>query len=163
MQIGIEHVRHQANRIGALQRRIDGIRERAAGMTEKVIRTGTVGAAALAGGVIQGRAGEGGAHFLHIPADLGLGIGLNLLGYFHAAGKQSHHLVNLGDGFLASFTSSLGFSWGDSWRRTGSLFGHKGASALPAPGAGVASAGELSPAEMANIVARVRAASGMPG
>ncbi len=160
-QIGMEHVRHLAAQRGALQRRIDSIRDRMAGTTKKIVRTATVGTAALIGGVIQGRAGEGGAHLFHIPVDLGLGVGLNLLSYFNAAGKVSHHLGDAGDGFLASFASSLGFGWGNTWRERGTLFGHSASAALPRPGASTAAAGELSPAEVANIVARVRASAGM--
>ncbi len=162
MNVGIEHIRHVVRGRNALQRRLDSIQERLAGTTEKVIRTATVGGAAAIGGVIQGKAGPAGAHIFHIPVDLGLGVGLNLLGYFKAAGKQSHHLNNAGDGFLASFLSSLGFGWGNTWRERGTFFGAKGMSALPAPGAPVASKGEVSAAQMADIVARVRAASGMP-
>lgn len=160
--IGMEHLRHVVNGRNALQRRLDGIKDRLAGTTEKLIRTGTVSAAAAVSGVIQGRGGPDGAHIFHIPIDLGLGVGLNLLGYFRAAGKQSHHLINAGDGFLAGFFSNLGFSWGNNWRVSGSLFGGKGQSTLPAPGAPVASKGEVSAAQMADIVARVRASSGLP-
>lgn len=155
-QIGMEHLRHVVNGRNALQRRLDGIKDRLAGTTEKLIRTGTVVAAAAASGVIQGKAGPEGAHIFHVPVDLGAGIVLNLLGYFRAAGKQSHHLINAGDGFLAGFSSNLGFSWGNKWRTSGSLFGSPGQSALPSPGAPVASKGEVSAAQMADIVARVR-------
>lgn len=162
--IGIEHVRHLAKRGHALQGRLDAIRDRLAGVTGKVTRTITVTAAATIGGIIQGKAGPDGAHILHIPVDLGAGLALNVAGYMGAAGKHSDHLNNFGDGLLACWASAHGFGWGNTWRTTGRLFGAKsGAPVLPPPGGGAArAAGEISPSQMADIVARVRAAAGAP-
>ena len=160
--IGREHVEFLAKRGQALSRRIEGLKERLTGATRKAVRTIEVAAAAGAGGLIQGKAGPEGSHVMHVPTDLGLGLGLNLLGYFNAAGDQySEHLNNLGDGFLASFTSSVGFGWGDSWRKTGKfqLSSKPSAGDLPAGAAPVSASGEISSHQMADIVARVRAAA----
>lgn len=160
--IGREHVEFLAKRGQALHRRLEGLKERLTGATRKAVRTLEVAAAAGAGGLIQGKAGEEGSHIFHVPTDLGLGLGLNLLGYFNAAGDHSEHLNNLGDGFLASFTSSVGFGWGNTWRTTGKfqLTSKPAPAGLPAgAGSPVASAGEISSHQMADIVARVRAAA----
>ena len=149
-----------AHRAHSLHRRLEKMREKLSGTTAKAVRTLEVSAAALAGGVIQGKAGPEGAHLFHVPVDLGLGLALNVLGYFDAAGDEySDHLNNLGDGFLASYLSNVGFGWGNTWRTTGKLFGPKAAPMLaPAGPAPAAVQGEISPQAMAEIVERVRRA-----
>lgn len=154
------HVHHLAHRAHSLHRRLEALREKLSGTTARAVRTLEVSAAALAGGVIQGKAGPEGAHLFHVPIDLGLGLALNVLGYFDAAGDEySEHLNNLGDGFLASYLSNVGFGWGNSWRTTGKLFGAKAApAALPGPAAPPVVQGNISPEAMAEIIARVNAA-----
>ncbi len=159
MQLGREHIQHLVRKGNALRARLDAVKERLEGATTKLVRSVEVGAAAVAGGIIQGKAGPKGATVMKIPVDLGAGLALNVAGYFNAAGKHSDHLNNLGDGFLASYLSSLGFGMGNHWRTTGKLFG--GDSAQPQlPGAppATAAAGEIGPAQMADIISRVRAA-----
>jgi hypothetical protein len=160
--IGREHIQHLARKGHALQRRLDSIRDRLEGATTKLVRTVTVAAAAGVGGVIQGKAGPDGATIMHVPVDLGFAF--NVAGYFNAAGKHSDHLNNIGDGLLACYVSSVGFGMGNTWRTTGKMFGSKGGGGALPPGGGspAVSKGELSPAQMADIVARVRAAS-VPG
>ena len=157
-----EHIAHLYNRGQQASRRLDALRDRLTGVTRKAVGTLETAAAAGVGGLIQGRAGAEGSHILHVPTDLGLGLVLNVLGYFNAAGDYSEHLNNVGDGFLASFTSSVGFGWGAAWRETGKFsFGKPGAGgggALP-PGPATKSSGEIPAAQMADIVARVRAAA----
>lgn len=159
--ISREHVHHLARRGEHLYKRLEKLREKLSGTTARAVRTLEVSAAAVVGGVIQGKAGPEGAHIMHVPTDLGLGLALNVLGYFDAAGDEySEHLNNLGDGFLASYLSNIGFGWGNTWRTTGklNLFGPKGAAAgLPAAPP-VMAQGEISPNQMAEIVERVRAA-----
>jgi hypothetical protein len=150
-----------AHRAHSLSRRLEKMREKLSGTTAKAVRTLEVSAAALAGGVLQGKAGPEGAHIFHVPVDLGLGLALNVLGYFDAAGDEySDHLNNLGDGFLASYLSNVGFGWGNTWRTTGKLFGPKAAAPMLAPAAPapVVAQGTLSPEAMAEIVERVRRA-----
>lgn len=160
MQIERQHLEYAMKRGTAFQRRLEGFRERIAAKTKSVVRSLEVAAAANLGGIIQGHAGEEGSHIFHVPTDLGLGLALNVLGYFGAAGDYSEHLNNLGDGFLSSFTSSVGFGWGNTWRTTGKFQFSKpgGGGALP-PGAPTTASGEISSAQMADIVSRVRAAA----
>lgn len=157
--IGVEHIKHLVDGKTRMQNYVDKFKKRIAGVTQKSTRTLEVAAAAGIGGLIQGRAGEEGSHILHIPTDLAAGLGLNILGYFNAAGKHSDHLNNLGDGFLASFVSGMTFEWGDAWRRTGkfqfSLHGKHPHELAP----GTAVKGEIPAAQMADIVARVHAAA----
>jgi len=154
------HVHHLAHRAHSLHRRLEALRDKLSGTTARAVRTLEVSAAALAGGVIQGKAGPEGAHLFHVPVDLGLGLALNVLGYFDAAGEEySEHLNNLGDGFLASYLSNVGFGWGNTWRTTGKLFGPKAAPMpLPPPGAPPMVQGEVSEDRIREIMERVRAA-----
>lgn len=161
MNIGREHIEHLHKRGQALGRRLDALRGRLTGVTKKAVATVETAVGAGVGGIIQGRAGEEGSHILGVPTDLGVGLALNLLGYFDAAGDYSDHLNNLGNGFLSSFTSSIGFGWGNSWRQTGK-FSFSGKPSLPGAGPAVASKGEISSAQMADIIARVRASAGHP-
>ncbi len=161
--IGPEHIHYLAKIKNRVEARLNKVQERTQTITKSVVRTLEVAAAAGIGGVIQGHAGEEGSHVFHIPTDLGLGILLNGLGLFNAAGSYSEHLNNMGDGFLASFTSSIGFGWGDAWQKTGKFsfhsLPHGGGPELPAGGAPTHASGELGAAQMADIVARVRAAA----
>lgn len=145
----------------SLYKRLENLREKLSGTTAKAVRTLEVSAAAIAGGVIQGKAGPDGATIAHVPVDLGLGLALNVLGYFDAAGEEySGHLNNFGDGFLASYLSNMGFHYGNKWREEGKLplpFSKSNA-ALPGGTPAVAQ-GEISPDQMANIIARVREAN----
>lgn len=93
-------------RLQSLQNRIAKFKEHAAHTTEKVVRTVEVGAAALGVGILQGRMGS--VEIMGVPAELGAGLALNLLGYFGAAGKHSDHLCNFGDGALAAYLVTVG-------------------------------------------------------
>lgn len=153
-----EHVAHLHKRGQSLYRRLEALKEKLSGTTAKAVRTLEVGAAAVAGGLIQGKGGPGGATVFHVPIDLGAGLLLNLLGYFDAAGDEySDHLNNFGDGFLAAYLSGLGFSVGNNWRETGKFsLSTKAPAQLAAPTA--ASGPMISPEQMAEIVSRARAA-----
>ena len=153
-----EHVEHLHGRVQHFHRRALALKERAEEMTEKFVRTLEIGAAATVGGVIHGKAGPEGAHIMGVPVDLGAGLALNLLGYFGVAGKHSDHLNNFGDGMLGAYLSQVGFGIGQKWLSTGKLLG--GGAAKSAPATTTTSGASLSPAAMAEIVARVQ--QGLP-
>ena len=159
--ITYEHLHHAVKKGESWRKRLEAYKEKLENATTKVVRTLEVGAAAAIGGIIQGKAGPDGAHFMHVPVDLGAGLVLSVLGYMDAAGSYSDHLNNFGDGFVAAYTSNLGFHMGTSWKNTGKLFGGvKAAAGLPPPPPMVQ--GEISPEQMASIIANVRAAAGAP-
>lgn len=144
-----EHVQHLTRRNDTLAQKIEKLRHKGAKLTEKGVRSLEVVAGAAIGGLIQGMAKDqvAGSHVFRIPTDLGLGIGLNLAGFLDLAGDEwSHHLNNLGDGFLGAYFSDLGHAIGNRKRTTGSFFPPKGAAgALP----GVVAQGAVSPDQMA--------------
>lgn len=185
VEINREHVEHLVRQNRTLAERIEALRERLSaaasatksamatagrqlaltptGHREHLIRTVEVNTAAFLGGLAQGKAGDDGGHFLGVPLEAWLGLGLEALGYAGVGGDQvAEHATNLGDGFLASWTSSLGFHVGANWRTTGHPFGGKKTPALAASN-GAAVKGEISPHQMAQIVARVRGAAAMHG
>lgn len=131
-----------------------------ASLTAKSVEVLEIAAGAAIGGVIQGRAmAKGqlhGARLLGLPADLAIGIGLELAGHFDLAGDEwSHHLNNFGAGFIAGYASDVGVTFGKKWVTEGHipLFEKQPvASALPAPGTPVAK-GEVSPQQVADILA----------
>ncbi len=155
-----EHVRHLHKSRGSWMQRAIDLRERLTSPVSKVVKTAEVGAGALLGGVIQGKAGPQGATIAHIPIDLLAGAALNAAAMFHVAGKEnSSHLGNVGDGLIAAYLSDLGFKIGKKWHEDGHLFGHGGGQ-LPAGGATPKVSGALSPDQLAEIVHRVQAAGG---
>lgn len=100
-------------RLNSLRNRIARVKADAEATTEKVVRTIEVGGTAFAMGVMQGR--TGGLEIFGVPAELLIGIGGCVGGYFDAAGKASDHLLNVGDGALAAYLATLGRGVGQEW------------------------------------------------
>ncbi len=156
--------------VSYLAKQRDALRERAQRFHEKrkehlkaaVATVEVMGGAAIAG-VIQGRAGEKGAHIGPFPASLVIGGGLIAAGIFASTGKggtftaASDHLVDFGTGFLAEFAGNWGYGVGQRWKEDGhlNLFGKSDHHALP-PG-GAHTGRDLTPHEMANLVRQVQA------
>ncbi len=185
VEINREHVQHLVRQNQSLGERIDALKQKLStamsstktamsaagqrltrpGNAEHLVRTLEVNGAAFLGGLAQGKSGPAAAHFLGIPFEAWAGAALEAAGYFGLGGDQlAEHAINLGDGFLASWTSSVGFHMGENWRTSGHLFGHqdRGSPALAASN-GTAVKGEITPQQMAQIVARVRGAAAMHG
>lgn len=164
-----EHLHHMARRHHATMKKLDGIRDRVAGITGRFVGTMEVGLAAWLGGTIEGR--TGGGTVLKIPINLGVGAILLAAGHLDLAGDHlSDHLQNLGNGFISSYAAATGYSFGRRWRDTGKMFGGGGhpwtspyengwtQAEAPAP----AVHGDLSEAQMAAIVQRMQAAAAAP-
>lgn len=158
--ITYEHLHHAVKKGEGFKKRLEAYREKLEGATTKIVRTLEVGAGAAVAGLIQGKFDH--PHFLHMPVDLVAGLGLNIAGYLDAAGDYSEHLCNFGDGFVAAYTSGLGYQMGDTWKKTGKLFGAKAPAALPAaPSAAVVSGDASAMAhQMAANIAAMQQAQG---
>ncbi len=150
-----DHLHHMAKRHHTTLKKLDQLKGKLSGMTERAVRTVEVGAGAWAGGLIEGR--TAGQTVLHIPINLAAGVALSAAGYLDLAGDEwSGHLNNFGDGFIGSYVAATGYAFGKRWRDTGSLLGAKKAdAALPSATA----SGDLSEGQMAEIVARMQAAA----
>ncbi len=148
------HLEHMARRHHSTMRRLEALRGKFAGMTEGAMRTIGVGAGAALGGMVEGR--TAGGTVMHVPLNLAAGVGLAIAGHLDLAGAHSRHLNNLGDGLIASYVAATGYAWGKRWRETGKLFGHK---QPPAALAAPTVQGELSPAQMDQILTRMQAAA----
>ena len=149
-----EHLHHMAKRHHSTMKKLDQLRDKFSGMTERAVRTVEVGAGAWLGGVTEGR--TGGGTVLHVPINLGVGLALSAAGYLDLAGDEySKHLNNFGDGFIGSYVAATGFAFGKRWRDSGKLFSPKDGGALPSATA----SGELSDAQMSNIVERMQQAA----
>jgi hypothetical protein len=148
-----EHVHHLARRNDTLSQKIEKLKGRAASVTKHGVHLLEVTAGAALGGVVQGMSKDpNGAHILKVPADLGIGIALNVAGLLDLAGEEySPHLANVGTGFLAAYFSDLGFAIGKRKKDTGSFFPkHLGAGAGAPSLAAVH--GEVSPHQMAEAL-----------
>lgn len=157
MQITTEHLKHaieQGN--GKWRDKYNRVKNRFGPIMGSVAEQLEVASAAAVCGVIQGRAGEKGATLAGVPIDLTAGAVLSILGHAEFAGKHSNHLVALGTGFLAGFMNHAGFAVGAHWKHTGkfSLLPGRDTAELEAP----KTSGNVSPEEMAAIVANMRAA-----
>ena len=163
-----EHLHHMAKRNHGLLKKLDSLRERVqkSKITGRVFGTIETGAGAWIGGVIEGRTGGGTFPVLKVPINLGVGALLLAAGHFQLAGAEwSDHLNNLGNGFVGSYIAATGYAFGKRWKDTGKLLGggghpwsspyDNGWHAAPPP----AVHGDLSQAQMADIVARMQAAA----
>ncbi len=112
LQLSKTELKHAGKRLVGLKQRIANIQKKAEKTTEKLLRTAETGGAAFAAGVIQGR--TGGIEVVGVPLELGLGVALNVVGWFNGAGKHSEHLNNVGDGFLSAYLTTLGRAVGVS-------------------------------------------------
>jgi len=122
MDITEAHLHHMAKRHHATMKQLDGLREKFTGFTKGFVSTLETGAAAWAGGAIEGR--TGGAALGPLPVNLGLGALLLAAGHMNLAGEQySDHLNNIGNGFVGSYVAATGYSFGKQWRESGKLLG----------------------------------------
>jgi hypothetical protein len=160
-----EHLHHMARRHHATMKKLDGIRERLSGMTQRFIGTIEVGAASWLGGAIEGRT-QGGT-LLKVPYNLGIGVVFLAVGHlmeFEGKPQLNEHLNNLGNGFLGSYVAATGYAWGKKWKETGKMFGHHSWTQAYSGAEmwGPAVHGDLSEQQMASIVQRMQAAAAAP-
>lgn len=120
--------RWQPRSVGAYKKRFAG-KARETKLVHGLKRTGWVTGTAFALGIWNGKVGGAGARipWIKLPADLGVGA----VGYALSVwGKDRHRDTwrAVADGGLASYTSTLGVKFGNTWRSTGKLFGigHEG-------------------------------------
>jgi hypothetical protein len=168
-----EHLHHMAKRHHATMKKLDGIREKVAGHAGRLVGTLETGAGSWLGGAIEGR--TAGGTVLRIPINLGIGAILLAVGHMDLAGEGwSNHLNNVGNGFIGSYVAATGYAFGKRWLETGKVFGggghpwkspyedggwpHQVEGPAPAP----AVHGDLSQAQMDNIVYRMQQAAASP-
>ena len=120
-----EHLHHMARRHHATMQKLDGLRERFAGITQRSIGTIETGVAAWLGGAIEGK--TAGAALGPVPLNLGAGALMLVAAHLDLAGNQwSEHLNNIGNGFIGSYLAATGYAFGKRWRETGKLIGGGG-------------------------------------
>lgn len=142
MKLTKTDLRKAAKRAQSLSTRLATVRKKTEKVTEQLVHTVEVGTAAFTMGVVQGK--TGGIEIVGVPLELGLGIGLNLMGYVGLGGKMSDHLHGFGDGCLAAYLTTLGRGAGLKW---------KAGEAQKALGEGKTSGAQLSDAELAAMAA----------
>ena len=158
------HVRFLDRQRQAMRDRLNRIAANKAKHKRQAVTIAEVVAGSAIAGVVQGRAGEGGAHILKMPASLVVGGLLAGAGVF-MANDWSDHLINVGTGFIAEFGANFGYGVGQRWHQTGKLglfdgglFGHAGGGGALGPGAHTGA--DLTPHQMANLVRQVQASGG---
>ena len=105
--------------------KLDGLREKFAGITGRSIGTLETGVAAWLGGAIEGR--TAGGSLGPVPINLGAGALLLVAGHLDLAGGQwSEHLNNIGNGFIGSYLAATGYAFGKRWKETGKMLGGGG-------------------------------------
>lgn len=142
--VGEQHLHHMAKRLHSANRTIDQFLARRHVRYAVLINTVEVGAGAWLGGMIEGKTNNGTLPLVKLPINLGLGIGLSVLGMLDYTGHYGAHLANLGAGFVGSYAATMGYTFGKRWTETGSfpLFKKKAAAApaMPSPDAMAAAA-----------------------
>jgi hypothetical protein len=125
MHITADHLHHMARRHHATMQKLDGLRDKFAGITGRFVGTLETAAGAWLGGAIEGRTGGGAVG----PLPINLGVGALLLVGGHldlAGGRWSDDLNNLGNGFIGSYLAATGYAFGKRWKETGKAFGGGG-------------------------------------
>lgn len=110
----------------SLRGKLQRLNEKASEAMEGVVTTLEVQAGAFIFGAIQGAFYEPdpskpdqkpGVHVLGVPVEAIAGLGLILGGFVGVGGaKWSEHMMHLGNGALAAWTSNLGRGWGYKFR-----------------------------------------------
>lgn len=111
----------------SMKGRIANLNKKAGETIEGVVTTMEIQGAAFIFGAIQGAWFEPdpkdpndkpGAHILGMPVEAIAGIGMVVGGLAGLGGdKWSNHLMNLGNGALAAWTSNLGRGWGFKFKK----------------------------------------------
>jgi hypothetical protein len=111
----------------SMKGKIARLNEKAGETIEGVVTTLEIQGAAFVFGAIQGAWFEPdpskpddkpGAHFFGMPVEAVFGVGLVVSGFVGLGGdKWSGHLINIGNGALAAWTSNLGRGWGFKFRK----------------------------------------------
>ena len=120
-----EHLHHMAQRHHATMKKLDGFRERFAGIAQRSFSTIETAAGAWIGGAVEGK--SAGGTVLNIPYNLLAGGLLLVAGHLDlASGRYSEHLNSLGNGFVGSFLAASGYAFGKRWKETGKMLGGGG-------------------------------------
>lgn len=112
-------MRKAGDRIVSLQRRVESVKKKGEEIAIRVVRTAEVSGTAFGLGVIQGK--TGGVEIMGVPLELAVAGAAAGLGYLGAAGKMSDHLINVGDGALAAYATTMGRGVGLGWKERGVL------------------------------------------
>ncbi len=120
-----EHLHHMARRHHATMKKLDGLRDKFAGVTGRFVGTIETLTGAWAGGTLEGR--TGGAAIGPLPVNLGVGIALIGAGHLDlGGGRWNDDLNNLGNGFVGSYFAATGYAFGKRWKETGKMLGGGG-------------------------------------
>jgi hypothetical protein len=103
-----------------MQNRLAGQRAKADELMETVVTTIEIGAVSFGLGMVNGywvdkETGERGVSILGVPLDLGLAVGMHLVG-FMGSSRMSSHFHAFGNAALASFSLINGMGIGDKMR-----------------------------------------------
>lgn len=145
MHVGEQHLHHLAKRLHSANRTIDEFLAKRHIRYAVLVNAAEIGAGAWLGGMIEGKTNNGTLPLVKMPINLGVGVGLSVLGLLDFTGRYGTHLANVGAGFLGSYAATMGYAFGKKWADTGSfpLFHKKakgGAAPMPSPDALAAAA-----------------------
>lgn len=130
-----------------LKKATQKFREKAGEVTKDLVRAGEVSAVALALGWWAGRQQKAGGEnpsVMGVPLDLAVGVGAHVLGIMGVGGAEEHFKA-IGDGGLATYFSTLGYTAG----KTGT-FGASFLQSIKGEGNGVSGA-NLSAEDLARL------------
>jgi len=110
-----------------LKGRVARLNEKAGEAIEGVVKTLEIQSAAFVFGAVQGAwfepdpkvpGDKPGLHWFGMPVEAIFGVGATVAGFIGFGGaKWSDHMMNIGNGALAAWTSNLGRGWGYKFRK----------------------------------------------
>jgi hypothetical protein len=162
MAVTEQHLHHIAKRHESLSKRYEGLKAKGAKLTGRLVRSGEVVAGAALAGVLQGMSkNPAGPRIAHVPADLAIGLGLEVVAAFDIFGDEwSHHAGNFGTGFLAAYFTEAGFAVGKRKRDSGTFFAGKVTAPLAAPAAAAAAVHGDATAQAEQLLRQMQARQG---
>jgi hypothetical protein len=97
-----------------LKARVASMKEKGQEALGHVLQTVEVGGTAFAFGFMRGKMGDqnGDLDVVGVPASLGTGAAMHVLGFLGIFGKHSEHAHNIGDGALAEYGAVAGMRLG---------------------------------------------------
>ncbi|MFH1010985.1 MAG: hypothetical protein V1784_07105 [bacterium] len=114
LKISQHDIMRMKDQVEKMKKRSSSVVEKSHELVSTIVRTAEVGAAAFSMGLVQGK--YGGVEIVGVPMDLGLGLGLHMMGLLGVGGNMSHHLHAFGDGTLAAYLTTLGRTTGYAWK-----------------------------------------------
>lgn len=114
LRISAHDLTRFASQTDRMKKAGEKVKHKVEGALRQVVRTTEISSMAFGASVLKGKVGE--IALLGVPAELAVGLGGHLLGFFGIGGGMNHHLHNFADGAVASWVCGRGLAIGKTMR-----------------------------------------------